>query len=138
MTFDVPTLSSDQSTVLSLPTMTPPTPAHGHTFSMGDQVPITFHFSVNSNVIAFDVVIPTTCITEDCQQALAWAFAVANPGQSWTRVSSGPHVPWGAWLPTYPSGGRGPLSLKGSHCGTARDGSPGWRGRRLSTPRAVR
>jgi hypothetical protein len=63
-----------------------------HTFSMGDPT-TTFHFSVTGNTIAFDVVVPAGCTSLDCHKGLAWGFAVAFPGQSWTRVTSGPHVP---------------------------------------------
>lgn len=64
-----------------------------HTFSIGEPVPMLFHFTVTGDSIAFDVVIPTSCTSEDCIHELAWAFSVANPGQTWTRVTTGPHVP---------------------------------------------
>jgi hypothetical protein len=63
-----------------------------HTFSMGDPA-TTFQFSVTGETIAFDVVVPGGCTSLDCHKGLAWGFAVAYPGQSWTRVTSGPHVP---------------------------------------------
>jgi hypothetical protein len=61
-----------------------------HTFMIGSSG--TFTFSVTGDKIAFDVVIPKPC-TQTCRNDLAWAFSVANPGQTWTRVTSGPHVP---------------------------------------------
>jgi hypothetical protein len=62
-----------------------------HTFMIGPTS--TFHFSRQGDTITFDVVIPTTCTTQGCRNDLAWAFAVANPGQTWTRVTTGSHVP---------------------------------------------
>jgi hypothetical protein len=62
-----------------------------HAFTMG----ITFHFSTRANTLKLDVVIPKDCTTKDCRDALAWEFSVAYPGQTWTRVTSGPHVPLG-------------------------------------------
>jgi hypothetical protein len=62
-----------------------------HTFMIGSSG--TFHFSRDGDTIMFDVVIPASCLSEACRGDLAWAFSVANPGQTWTRVTAGPHVP---------------------------------------------
>jgi hypothetical protein len=48
---------------------------------------------INGDMVSFTVVIPKNCSTNHCRAALAWAFAVAYPGQNWTRVTSGPNVP---------------------------------------------
>jgi hypothetical protein len=53
----------------------------------------TFHYRIRGDTIMFDVVIPKDCSSEDCLGTLAWAFSVANPGQTWTRVTSGPNAP---------------------------------------------
>ncbi|MEP7040174.1 MAG: hypothetical protein ABI864_01225 [Chloroflexota bacterium] len=60
------------------------------TFTMGLA---TFHFAATADTIMFDVVIPEECSTQQCIDDLGWAFSVAYPGQTWTRVTSGPHVP---------------------------------------------
>jgi hypothetical protein len=64
-----------------------------HTFRIGEPPGPHFHFVVHGDKIAFDVVAPVPCTTQDCRSALAWAYSVANPGQTWTRVTLGPHVP---------------------------------------------
>jgi hypothetical protein len=68
---------------------------------------ITMHYSVAGDSLRLDVVIPPNCTTKrivgyddeghpvSCREILAWAFSVAYPGQVWTRVTSGPHVPAG-------------------------------------------
>jgi hypothetical protein len=64
-----------------------------HTFRIGDPPGPIFTFTVRGDTIAFDVMAPVPCTTQDCRSGLAWAYSVANPGQLWTRVTSGPHVP---------------------------------------------
>ena len=64
-----------------------------HTFTIGDRTPTTFHYWIRGDTIMFDVVVPKDCTTKHCLGVLAWAFSVANPGQEWTRVTSGPNVP---------------------------------------------
>jgi len=57
----------------------------------------TLHYRIiNSDTVGFSVVIPKDCSTKQCQSALGWAFAVSYPGQTWTRVTSGPNVPPGS------------------------------------------
>ncbi|MEP7040086.1 MAG: hypothetical protein ABI864_00775 [Chloroflexota bacterium] len=62
------------------------------TFTMGDPL-ITFSFTVADVAIMFNVVQPNDCSVDPCRETFAWAMSVADPGQSWTRVTSGPHVP---------------------------------------------
>jgi hypothetical protein len=63
-----------------------------HTFGIGDS---TFHFRVTGDKLQLSVVVPKDCSTKHCREELGWAFSVAYPGQTWTRVTSGPHVPPG-------------------------------------------
>jgi hypothetical protein len=67
-----------------------------HTFIIGGGTPMTFHYLVNGDTIKFRLVMPKECSTKHCRNVLAWAFAVAYSGQTWTRVLSGPHVPSGS------------------------------------------
>ena len=60
--------------------------------TMGEP-PITFLFTVEGETLQLDVEVPQDCTSDECQGTLAWAISVADPGQSWTRVTSGPHVP---------------------------------------------
>ena len=64
-----------------------------HTLRIGDW---TFHYLVAADTISFDPVVPRDCTSSPCVDELGWAFSVAFPGQHWTRVTSGPHVPPGA------------------------------------------
>jgi hypothetical protein len=64
-----------------------------HTFIIGGHTPTTFHYRIRGDTIMFDVVIPKDCSSKHCRGVLAWAFSVANPGQTWTRVTSGPNAP---------------------------------------------
>lgn len=66
-----------------------------HTFIFPGSIPITMHYRIQGDTIMFDPVIPKNCTTKQCRGTLAWAFSVANPGQTWTRVTSGPNVPFG-------------------------------------------
>ncbi len=66
---------------------------NGHTFAIGDS---TFHYRIQGDNIKFDVVIPKDCSTKHCREGLGWAFSVAYPGPTWTRVTSGPNVPAGS------------------------------------------
>lgn len=68
---------------------------HNFTISNPDFGDWTFNYRVTGETIAFDVVIPKNCTATPCREGLAWAFSVAFPGQSWTRVTSGPDVPPG-------------------------------------------
>jgi hypothetical protein len=63
------------------------------TFIIGGRTGMTFHYRIRGDTIMFDVVIPKNCSSKACLRALAWAFSVANPGQTWTRVTSGPSAP---------------------------------------------
>jgi hypothetical protein len=63
-----------------------------HTLAIGD---MRFSYTTVGDTIAFDVVIPKPCTSEKCRGDLGWAFSVAYPGEHWTRVKSGPHVPPG-------------------------------------------
>jgi hypothetical protein len=64
-----------------------------HTFVIGGHTPTTFHYRIRGDTIKFDVVVPKDCTTKHCLRVVAWAFSVANPGQEWTRVTSGPNAP---------------------------------------------
>jgi hypothetical protein len=57
----------------------------------------TYH--VIDDQLTLDPILPTECVTPDCLDGLGWAFAVAYPGQHWTRVMAGPHVPPGSGTP---------------------------------------
>ena len=61
-------------------------------FTMGEPT-ITFLFTAEGDSLQMDVELPQECSSDQCQETLAWAISVADPGQSWTRVTSGPHVP---------------------------------------------
>jgi hypothetical protein len=61
-------------------------------FTMGEPK-ITFVFTAKGDILQMDVELPQECSSDHCQETLAWAISVADPGQSWTRVTSGPHVP---------------------------------------------
>lgn len=52
-----------------------------------------FDFVVNGDRLQLTPVIPANCTSQDCVNTLGWAFAVSFPGESWTRESSGAHVP---------------------------------------------
>jgi hypothetical protein len=67
-----------------------------HTFTIDGRTPMTFHYRIHDDTIMFDVVLPSDCSTKHCRSVLAWAFSVAYPGQTWTRVISGPEVPPGS------------------------------------------
>jgi hypothetical protein len=71
----------------------PYTIVNHHTFTIGTHNPTTFHYRIQGDTIMFDVVIPKVCSSKRCLENLAWAFSVANPGQTWTRVTSGVNVP---------------------------------------------
>jgi hypothetical protein len=64
-----------------------------HTSIIGGPTPTTFHYRIRGDTIMFDVEVPKDCTTKHCLHVLAWAFSEANPGQEWTRVTSGPNVP---------------------------------------------
>jgi hypothetical protein len=78
--------------------------ADNHTFRFKY---ITMHYSVAGDSLKMNVVIPPNCTAKRivgvddeghpvrCRDLLGWAFSVAWPGQVWTRVTSGPHVPPG-------------------------------------------
>ena len=61
-------------------------------FTIGE-APITFLFTVAGDSLQMDVELPQDCSSDACQRNAARATSVANPGQIWTRVTSGPHVP---------------------------------------------
>ncbi len=52
-----------------------------------------FDFIVHGDKLQLTPVIPPNCTSSDCAGTLGWAFAVSYPGESWTRESSGAHVP---------------------------------------------
>jgi hypothetical protein len=66
-----------------------------HTFIFPGSIPITMHYRVKGDTIMFDPVIPKNCTSKHCLDVAAWAVSVAMPGQTWTRVTSGPNVPSG-------------------------------------------
>ena len=56
----------------------------------------TWTYRVDNDQLTLDPILPVTCDTPECVGDLAWAFSVAYPGQHWTRVLTGPHVPPGS------------------------------------------
>jgi hypothetical protein len=61
------------------------------TLTIGDW---SWRYRIDGNRLALDPIVPrTSCTTPDCRFGLGWIFSVAFPGQRWTRVTSGPHVP---------------------------------------------
>jgi hypothetical protein len=52
-----------------------------------------FTFEVREDQLQLTPVIPTDCAQTDCLDGLGWRFAVAFPGESWNRQTSGEHVP---------------------------------------------
>jgi hypothetical protein len=69
----------------------------------GDQVTIhnpdfgdvTLKYRAKESSLTMDPVIPENCSSDTCHETLSYAFAVSFPGETWTRVTSGPHVPPG-------------------------------------------
>ena len=69
---------------------------------------LTMTYVVQEHGLQLDVVPPKDCTDEHvvthyedgqpvtCRELLAWAYSVAFPGQTWTRVTTGPHVPPGS------------------------------------------
>jgi hypothetical protein len=67
-----------------------------HTFIFPGAISITMHCRIKGDTIMFDPMIPKNCSTTKCRDAIGYAFAVAYPGQTWTRATSGPNVPTGS------------------------------------------
>jgi hypothetical protein len=61
-------------------------------FTIGE-ASITLTFTVAGDSLQMDVLLPQDCSSDACQRDAAMAISVANPGQTWTMVTSGPHVP---------------------------------------------
>ena len=65
-----------------------------HTLKIGEPVPdAVFAFTVQGDKLSLTPIPPAGCTTVDCVDSMGWQFAVAFPGETWTRVTSGPHVP---------------------------------------------
>ena len=63
------------------------------TMRIGEPSPMAeFDFAIQRNSLTLTPVIPADC-TGDCLEMAAYEFAVAFPGETWTRETSGPHVP---------------------------------------------
>jgi hypothetical protein len=62
----------------------------GDVLTMGDWA-WTYH--ITDDQLTLDPILPNACATAACLDGLGWAFSVAYPGQRWTRVIAGPHVP---------------------------------------------
>ena len=53
----------------------------------------TFTYTItDGNKLRFEPDVPTSCSGE-CSRMLWWVYAVSYPGSTWTRITSGPHVP---------------------------------------------
>ena len=52
-----------------------------------------FTWAVIGDQLSLTPVIDTSCTTRECADRIGWQFAVAFPGETWTKVTSGPHVP---------------------------------------------
>jgi hypothetical protein len=64
------------------------------TVKIGDPRPrVDFRFSVEGDKLSLTPVIEPGCTTGACLEDLSWQFAVAFPGERWTRERSGPNVP---------------------------------------------
>jgi hypothetical protein len=64
------------------------------TIKIGEPVPdAEFTFVVQGDMLQLTPVIPTDCLQTACKDGLGWRFAVSFPGESWTRVTSGQHIP---------------------------------------------
>jgi hypothetical protein len=58
-------------------------------FTIGDA---TFEYSIDADELQMRPVEPEPC-GGSCLDGLGWMYAVSYPGQTWTRVTSGAHVP---------------------------------------------
>jgi hypothetical protein len=64
------------------------------TIKIGEPNPgAEFNFAIQGDQLRLAPVIPKECTTPDCLDSLSWQFAVAFPGETWERETSGPHVP---------------------------------------------
>ena len=65
---------------------------------------LTMNYQVSGDTLTMNPVEPENCTAKrivrvedgrdvSCLDDFAWAFSVAWPGERWTRVTSGPHVP---------------------------------------------
>ena len=52
-----------------------------------------FSWVVNGDHLSLTPVIDASCTTAECLDRIDWQFAVAFPGETWTRATSGAHVP---------------------------------------------
>jgi len=65
-----------------------------HTVRIGEPDPDAgFTFTVSGNELRLEPIIPPDCSSGECLGTLGWQFAVALPGEAWTRVTDGVHVP---------------------------------------------
>jgi hypothetical protein len=51
-----------------------------------------FHYVVSSDELRMEPIDPEPCDAA-CDDAIGWMYAVAFPGQAWTRVTEGPNAP---------------------------------------------
>jgi hypothetical protein len=66
----------------------------GDTAKIGEPAPeAVFDFDVEGDKLSLTPVPPADCGTADCINTMGWQFSVAFPGETWTRATSGPHVP---------------------------------------------
>ena len=52
----------------------------------------TFKYAISGDELRFEPVVPSPC-TAACQDAIGWLYGVSFPGEPWTRVTTGLHVP---------------------------------------------
>ena len=65
-----------------------------HTIKVGEPVAdAEFTWAVNGDQLSLTPVIDSSCTTRECADHIGWQFAVAFPAETWTRATSGLHVP---------------------------------------------
>lgn len=52
----------------------------------------SFRYTADRTSLTMEPVVPAGC-SDACLEGLGWTFSVSYPGQTWTRVTSGQHVP---------------------------------------------
>ena len=63
------------------------------TARIGDPPKAEFDFVVTGDQLSLVPIIADDCTTPECPFVLGWQFAVAFPGETWTRETTGAHVP---------------------------------------------
>jgi hypothetical protein len=64
-----------------------------HTVRIGDPPEAIFTFAVSGDQLSLTPTVPSDCTTPDCIEDMWWPLMVAFPGETWTRETSGEHVP---------------------------------------------